>query len=294
MNNKHPFLVEKEPQKPLISLDLLNSLPQRIVYPVPTKTVPSLSVACFAEDIIICKGLQQSGRWEVFDSEEYFLSNLFTRPLDQEYRYFLDFGSNLGLFSLLLASKGNWKGIAVEALFGSAIEFNLFANKLQDKVRVEKVALASDGIGYVHMKFHANNPGSSTAVGASETEGHMKVPKMTIDMVVKKYEKEGFIPRGVEFDYVKLDIEGFEVKALKGATKLLEQRRVKLWQIELIHHISEAGDDPKDVIRMLNQNGYTVFWGKDKTRKITPETLEIKGWNDAYAFRNDLLSQSQI
>lgn len=117
MNNKHPFLVEKEPQKPLISLDLLNSLPQRIVYPVPTKTVPSLSVACFAEDIIICKGLQQSGRWEVFDSEEYFLSNLFTRPLDQEYRYFLDFGSNLGLFSLLLASKGNWKGMHIIIMF---------------------------------------------------------------------------------------------------------------------------------------------------------------------------------
>ncbi|KAG2388534.1 hypothetical protein C9374_000698 [Naegleria lovaniensis] len=270
------------------SLDIFNDLLLRITYPIITKTFPPLSIACFSEDAIICKALQSTGRWEVFDPQEYFLANLFTF---QKQRYFMDFGSNIGLFALMLASKGNWKGIAVEPLFSSVVQFNVLANKQEERIRIEKVALSADGIGAIKMVYGGSNPGGSNALPDSDSRArNVQVPKTTIDMIVEKYEQEGFIPKGVEFDYVKMDIEGFEMKALHGATKLLAQRRVKLWQIELSVNINRAGDDPKELVRLLTSHGYTMYWGSDKTRPITPETLEISGWHDAFAFRNDLLS----
>ncbi|KAG2392561.1 hypothetical protein C9374_011286 [Naegleria lovaniensis] len=290
-NHHVPFNVE--PRNPIY--EMASQLPFPIIFPVKTKTSPPLSVACYANDQIICKFLREKGRWDVFDHQEKILAHYFNNNNNnnnnRKQRYFMDFGSNLGLFALLLAAQSSdWKGIAVEALFSSIIEFNVYANRLEKQIKVVSGALAENGVGKVKMKLVADNPGGSLVTD----QGNVEVQRMTIDDIVEKYEHEGFIPKGVEFDYVKMDVEGWEVKALRGATKLLQQKRVKIWHLEYSIYIKNGGDEPKELHRMMVNAGYTVYLDPERTKLITLDNYEVTSLVDVFAFRNDLLTSTNL
>lgn len=59
-------------------------------------------------------------------------------------------------------------------------------------------------------------------------------------------------------DFIKLDVEGYEFKALQGAKGLIERLRPKMW-IEINYHaLKKQGVESKDIMIFMYDHGYDV------------------------------------
>lgn len=170
---------------------------------------------------------------------------------------FVDIGAHVGLYSVIAASRVGSTG-HVYAFEPSAETFAL----LQDNValnghsNVECVrAAVSDrpGVAVLYLAGKTIRAGSSLG-RADFTEGSEQVPSVTIDEFLKA--------RGaLRADAMKMDIEGAERLALRGARELLASPRAPgLIQIELDEkHTMRFGHTTCEVAVMLTQAGYELF-----------------------------------
>jgi hypothetical protein len=60
-------------------------------------------------------------------------------------------------------------------------------------------------------------------------------------------------------DFLKLDLEGFDSLALKGARGLLEAKRIVALQFEYNHAWAQAGSSLGETLHFLRSMGYRVF-----------------------------------
>jgi FkbM family methyltransferase len=67
--------------------------------------------------------------------------------------------------------------------------------------------------------------------------------------------KDGMI---ADIDFLKIDVEGAELKVLKGASELLAAKRIKFIQVEYGGTYPDAGITFVDVIQFVGQFGYKV------------------------------------
>ena len=85
---------------------------------------------------------------------------------------------------------------------------------------------------------------------ASKAGKQRKTPIVTIDSVL---EEEKYIPA-----VTKLDIQGFELEALKGASKLFGQTECFILEVSL-HEYVRGMPSPYQVIEFMHQRGYEVY-----------------------------------
>ncbi|MCX7642882.1 MAG: FkbM family methyltransferase [Armatimonadetes bacterium] len=134
----------------------------------------------------------------------------------------LDIGANIGYYTMLLSQLVGGRGtvIAVEPHPDNVrlLELNLRLNRVTN-VKVMPVAV-SDEVGTAEMfvsdgsNWHSLHP--------TERTGQRKivVPTMTIDTIVAQLERS--------VDLIRMDIEGWETKALSGAEGTLKRDRPTL------------------------------------------------------------------
>jgi FkbM family methyltransferase len=94
-----------------------------------------------------------------------------------------------------------------------------------------------------------------------------QVPCTTVDFFCTEH--------GIEYiDFLKVDVEGAELKVLQGSVELLRQQRIRFIQVEYGGTYPDAGITFIDVLRFVNQFGYNAYElvGK-KLIKLTVETF---------------------
>jgi FkbM family methyltransferase len=168
----------------------------------------------------------------------------------------LDIGANIGFFTVTMAAQVGTSGhvYAYEPLDYNVALLNrsLAENQMQTRVTVQQVAL-SDKPGVTRMLLHsqlANSGGVQLfAAQADIPEGHetREVPLVTLDTAD--------VRRPVSF--IKIDIEGAEPLALRGARQLLQtDRPTVLSEIhpQLIRKVS--GCTPAEYIGEMGAWGY--------------------------------------
>lgn len=195
----------------------------------------------------------------------------------------LDIGANVGYYTHLFAEIVKPQGtvIAVEPLERNAslIKLNASINNTEEIIRIFQVAISDTD----HQEVDFSNTMDSAfsfVVNAegSEREGsnHIrpgqvitKVKTLTVDRIVEM--------TGVkQLDVVKIDVEGFEHKVLKGMSNTLSnpEMRPKLIMMELLSsHLSYYGSSIQEICGLMESYGYQPNY-LDARGELKPFTIQ--------------------
>jgi len=159
------------------------------------------------------------------------LELLFQDSADVDYTL-LDCGANYGYWSVLVSSKpfGSHKAIAIEP---SGQNFPKLANNVKingNRFEAMKCAIgAARGTARLSGTKH-----EAFSIAGDQTDGE-EVPVIALDNLID----DGRVAAGGKF-LIKLDVEGVEIEAMKGGTRLLQGDSVILCE--------EHGNDPQHTV----------------------------------------------
>jgi FkbM family methyltransferase len=167
---------------------------------------------------------------------------------------FLDVGANHGLVSFGLAGK-----------HGSAVDFHLFepnpklvpaiarTRALYPNMRCKVVpAAVTDHEGRVSFTVVPEQ----TGVSHIDPKGELSAPAVTLDR---------YLPSAgvAEAAFMKIDIEGYELGALRGAEESLKGRRIKAVYFEYCEKWLARDQGHKALIDFIESVGYTTCFCRD-------------------------------
>ena len=167
--------------------------------------------------------------------------------LTADKRRFLDIGSLHGIFSLAFAAahpEGQVLAIDASPIAFSKLLYNVHANRFANIQTVECAVSDAPGILRMHYEWeHAVSAG--TQDDAPEVMG---VEKRTGDDLCESHD---FIP-----DAIKIDVEGHEMKVLRGLSNVLSRNRPLVFLEIHPRRLIEDGDSVAAVAAYFFDKGY--------------------------------------
>ncbi len=168
-----------------------------------------------------------------------------------------DVGANVGQYVLQLGkwSEPSGKIVAFEPSreAASILQKHIVINKLTKRVRIVQAAV-SDNNG--SDTLYSSGPSSMNRLQSPDARVIDSsrpdiVPVLTLDFFCHK---ECTIP-----NWILIDIEGFEIKALKGAQRLLTHHRGEIGVVVEFHpyHWDAVGTTTQEAKELLDKIGYT-------------------------------------
>ncbi len=179
-------------------------------------------------------------------------THLFIDEIKQDYCVF-DIGTNLGFFACisgLLASKGTVHAFEVDENCISIIEKNCVINHLTN-ITINNFAV-SDNDSTEKIPFSTKpNPRLKVSNNGAPNFRYKEVTAIRIDSYIDQ--------KKVNPDFIKIDVEGAELKVLKGMNKVLQQPKLKLLIEVHVPNLKEFfNTDYKDILELLVKNGFTI------------------------------------
>ena len=168
--------------------------------------------------------------------------------------YFFDIGSNIGLMSIFAAHKvgdnGTVHAFEPEPDTFKILKENCVINKLSN-IKINNFALGdNDGVANIYPNLDINR-GASSLVRTDGSIGK-KIMITTLDKYLSKYEIGSI-------RLIKIDVEGYELKVLNGATKILSSENAPIICIEYSKNV-ERYERLADVYHFIkNVNTYRIF-----------------------------------
>lgn len=162
----------------------------------------------------------------------------------------LDIGALHGVFSLAFAiNHTGKKAVSVDAspLAFDRLVYNIKENNLDNVIPVQCALSDTTGMLSMHYEWeHAVATGTRV-----ESEKSFEVEKETGDVLCKKL---NFQP-----DVIKIDVEGHEIKVLKGLKDVIEQSRPLIFLELHPHSIQSEGDKIHDLFLICKPGEYTAY-----------------------------------
>jgi FkbM family methyltransferase len=181
-------------------------------------------------------------------------------------------GANLGVFTLLLSRLVGPEGkvFAFEpdrALYATLLK-NLEYNAVRNVVPIAR-ALGAVPARLLLKTYGLNSGDNRLCVDPAET-GAIPVDVVTLDEALA----------GQRIDFVKLDVQGWELEALRGMSRILtENPRVNLFVEFWPYGLRRAGSTPFDLVSFLRHNRFRL-----KTADGRPfDSDDVSKWDDGSA-----------
>lgn len=158
----------------------------------------------------------------------------------------VDIGAQIGLWSRVMAINFD-KVTAFEPLPDHQQCFEMNMKHALDKVTLHKCAL-TDAPGFLKMNMPPKNTGNTHV--AVEGEAGVEVPARTLDSF-----------KLTDIDFMKIDVEGYELPVVKGAKNtILSQRPTIVIEQKPGGQAERYGRRQYDAVDLLKAWGGTVRW----------------------------------
>lgn len=187
-------------------------------------------------------------------TETFLLPRLFSRQVRiKEGDVVFDVGANIGTTALLFSRHAGKTGsvFAVEPVTHQVLRKNMSANHVENVTAIPLAVAEKPG----HTDILISDYCLNSSISQSETpQGYhsfrKRIELSTLDLLVEQL--------GIQrLDFIKMDIEGAEEWALRGAVKTIERYRPK-WSISSYHQdFTNEAQHPK-LVRLLKDYGYNI------------------------------------
>lgn len=194
----------------------------------------------------------------------------FVRPGD----VCVDGGANVGLVTLLLAravgSEGRVYAVEPGEVYRERLIRNLQLNpRLGGVVRVAPVGL-SDSEGTLRWAPDPRTPYNAAFLCSCEEADGVSLPVTTLDLLARGEHL-------TRLDFIKLDLEGMELPAFRGAREVLERFRpaVLFESMEIFRNARGCTDAFRNISSLLAGVGYGLHHLTEEgaLRSVTPERM---------------------
>jgi FkbM family methyltransferase len=223
----------------------------------------------------------QKGEFEVEETE------LFVQLLENVGR-FINVGANAGYYCCF-AQQRNIETVAIEPIPSNVatLSRNMQCNGWGERITVLPVAVG-DKSGFVDV--YGEGTGASAVPGWANNPRSLKqtVPLVRLDDVILP-------PGSFTPTLVLMDIEGFELFALRGASKLLTGLDKPVWVVEIatdVHQPRGVSFNPRfvETFALMESFGYAAYEFARSFRPITVATAaEIAANPASYRFHGNYL-----
>jgi FkbM family methyltransferase len=179
----------------------------------------------------------------------------------------LDAGAHVGVYTREALAAGATKVIAIEP---APENLALLRRNLEAEIAAGRVIVYDKGVWDREetLTFHRNaeNTAADSFVGSSEKGDNIQLPVTTIDKIVAELKLE-------KVDFIKMDIEGSERRALRGARETITKYRPRM--AICVYHMK---DDPVEIPAVIGQirQDYRLSYGptgQDHYFRIIPQTV---------------------
>jgi len=187
----------------------------------------------------------------------------------------LDAGANIGLFTRRALQAGAGRVIAIEPAAGNLLAIH---TNLKEEIRAGTVVVVPKGAwnarATLSFVLDSTHPARSSFVvpPPEESATKLSIDVVTIDSIVQ----ELGLTRVV---FIKMDIEGAELKALEGAAKLLRENKPQL--AIAVEHTDDWLKNAKmvrELVLTINPS-YSCSpgpWVVTRQRRLAPEVLYFR------------------
>lgn len=255
------------------------------------KTEYGLKIYLDSNDISLTPHIALEGRWESW------ISNLFQSKIIPG-NTVLDIGSNCGFYTLLASKQVGNQGrvIAFDAnprmveLLNKSIPVNGFLNIT--KAHNYAVSDKSDKLNFkILRKFQGSSSfdlDSDYIVSVGDAYDQIEVQAIVLDDFLQD----------AKVDVIKIDIEGAEFSALKGANNLLKKN--KNIKIFMEWPASSNGVKQEDKRRFLQYMGdmgfkfYDIMNDSSLVRAEIESLINESGWRELYIERDNIHSENNF
>lgn len=194
---------------------------------------------------------------------------------------FVDVGANIGSYTVLAAKAVGAKVLAFEPIASTFRHLcdNISLNAIAERVDARQICVGAKS-GVVAMTSQldtVNHVISEHDAGASTL-----VPVTTLDEAL-----EGRAPF-----MIKLDVEGYELEALRGASRTLAEPALQCLLVEVGHGDSRYGYTDSDMIEAVTSYGFTRCAYFPAERRL--EVSSVPQGNNAIFVRDRALVQARL
>ncbi len=172
----------------------------------------------------------------------------------------LDLGACLGTISLLMSRKVGPEGkiYAFEPVMGSMVEKNLKANGIENVEVIKKAVGEKAGQIAIEVSDFVLDSSIAQRDYTKKTGTYSK--KLNVELIsVDEFASKKKLDR---IDFIKMDIEGAEELALRGAEMVIKKFK-PAWSISSYHIDFDNEPQHEKLVRFLRDRGYQISQEKD-------------------------------
>jgi FkbM family methyltransferase len=239
---------------------------QKLYVAGPTLSIGTKTRCTIPNPPGILKSFATSQGRETFEADA---SLKAVRELVRSAQSFWDVGANYGLFSLFAAEENS--GLFIVSIEASTLHYRTLSSNwaLQPSDRWLCLHTAvGDRDGVTHLARAGSGFDHIVEDQRTKTEVELR-PMAKLDTLAAMLGAESI---GV----LKIDVEGYELKVLHGATTLLSQRRIGAIVLESDGHDRRYGSSQAETIRFLEERAYRMDTSLSRTGEVSGNCLVFK------------------
>ena len=194
----------------------------------------------------------------------------------------LDIGANIGVYTLLAASiikTGTIHSFEVLPKNYQRLIKNIQLNQFK-QIKTYNIAI-SDQAGEINLNLQEGD--SMPFITEHPSDQTINVPANTLDNLLDTQQLNNLT-------LAKIDIEGAELLAFKGAVSLFSQQLPAVWIMEINNTVNRFNHQKQDIVNFLNYYGYNFYSYNAVLNQLESINIQQQQGNNILAIANNAIN----